>query len=135
MGFRIVCSFKSDIPKIVDLLKRSSTLKVFYEKNYIKHPKPSGYRAYHLLIGVPVFLQGGTEYVKVEVQIRTIAMDMWASLEHKLCYHKNVSDEMRLELSRMSKTMKVIDEMMDQIIEKSRELIKEKSKVKTKRMF
>ncbi len=135
VGFRIVCSFKSDIPKIVDLLKRSSTLKVFYEKNYIKHPKPSGYRAYHLLIGVPVFLQGGTEYVKVEVQIRTIAMDMWASLEHKLCYHKNVSDEMRLELSRMSKTIKVIDEMMDQIIEKSRELIKEKSKVKTKRMF
>lgn len=127
-GFRIVCSFKSDIPKIVDLLKKSNTLKVFYEKNYIKHPKPSGYRAYHLLIGVPVFLQGGTEYVKVEVQIRTIAMDMWASLEHKLCYHKNVSNETRLELLRMSGTIKVIDEMMDGIIETSKELVKTKNK-------
>ena len=83
VGLRIVCSFMSDVYEIVDLIKNSKQFKIVEEKNYILNPKDSGYSSYHLNILVPIHLDNETEYVEAEIQIRTIAMDFWASLDHK----------------------------------------------------
>lgn len=85
-GIRIICSFTSDIYRIADMLRNQSDIKVFSVKDYIKNPKPSGYKSYHMLITVPIFLSDRIVDAKVEVQIRTVAMDFWASLEHKIHY-------------------------------------------------
>lgn len=85
-GVRLICSFTSDIYRMVDALKRQDDLKVLTVKDYIKTPKPNGYQSLHLLVEVPVFLSNGSRAMCVEIQIRTIAMDFWASLEHKLYY-------------------------------------------------
>ena len=85
-GVRIICSFTSDIYQIADVLERQEDVTVLYVKDYIKHPKPNGYKSYHMVISIPVFVSDGPVDVKVEIQIRTIAMDFWASLEHKIYY-------------------------------------------------
>ena len=85
-GIRIICSFTSDIYRIADMLRNQSDIKVFSVKDYIKNPKPSGYKSYHMLITVPIFLSDRIVDAKVEIQIRTVAMDFWASLEHKIHY-------------------------------------------------
>ena len=85
-GVRIICSFTSDIYQIADVLERQEDVTVLYVKDYIKHPKPNGYKSYHMVVSVPVYLTDGRRDVKVEVQIRTVAMDFWASLEHKIAY-------------------------------------------------
>ena len=133
-GIRIVCSFKSDVEQIISLLKSDTTIQIIEEKDYITHPKESGYKSYHLLVNVPIYLQNGIENIKVEVQIRTIAMDMWASLEHKLCYHKEVDTHTKLELRRLANVVSFIDNNMEEMIVKSRELValKKKQKVRVK---
>lgn len=85
-GIRIICSFTPDIYLIADMLSNHNDIKVLKIKDYIQYPKDSGYMSYHMLISVPVFLAGNMEDIKVEIQIRTIAMDFWASLEHKIYY-------------------------------------------------
>ncbi len=85
-GIRIVCSFTSDIYRIADMIGRQNDLTVVSLKDYIRHPKESGYKSYHMLVTVPVFLSDRVVDTKVEIQIRTIAMDFWASLEHKIYY-------------------------------------------------
>ena len=85
-GIRIICSFTSDIYRIADLLKKQSDVKVLKVKDYLKNPKPNGYMSYHMIVSVPVFLSKQVVETKVEIQIRTIAMDFWASLEHKIYY-------------------------------------------------
>lgn len=85
-GIRVICSFVGDIYDIADMLKRQDDIKLIEEKDYIKNPKPNGYRSLHLVVEVPIFFSDHAESVRVEVQIRTIAMDFWASLEHKLYY-------------------------------------------------
>ena len=85
-GIRVICSFTSDIYRIAEMLKNQSDVKVIAVKDYIKNPKPSGYKSYHLLVAVPIFLSDRTVDVKVEIQIRTVAMDFWATLEHKIHY-------------------------------------------------
>ena len=85
-GIRIICSFTSDIYRIADLIARQTDLKVLELTDYLAHPKPSGYRSYHMLVSVPVYLSDGVVDTKVEIQIRTIAQDFWASLEHKIYY-------------------------------------------------
>jgi putative GTP pyrophosphokinase len=85
-GVRIICSYIDDIYLIADLLTSQDDIEVIRRTDYIKNPKPNGYRSLHLIVTVPVFLSDRTELVKVEVQIRTIAMDFWASLEHELTY-------------------------------------------------
>ena len=85
-GVRIICSFTSDIYQIADVLERQEDVTVLYVKDYIKHPKPNGYKSYHMVVSVPVYLTDGRRDVKVEVQIRSVAMDFWASLEHKIAY-------------------------------------------------
>ena len=85
-GVRLICSFTSDIYRLAEMIGNQSDLKVLSIKDYIKNPKPSGYRSLHLIVQVPIFLQNEKKMVNVEVQFRTIAMDFWASLEHKIYY-------------------------------------------------
>ena len=99
-GIRIVCSFIPDIYRMVEMFEKSTDLKVIEIKDYIKNPKPTGYSSYHLIVLVPVNFSNGSVDVKIEIQIRTIAMDFWASLEHKIKYKyedevpKNISKEL-----------------------------------------
>jgi putative GTP pyrophosphokinase len=88
-GIRVICSFVGDIYDIAEMLTRQDDIKLIEEKDYIKNPKPNGYRSLHLVVEVPIFFSDHEELVRVEVQIRTIAMDFWASLEHKLYYKKS----------------------------------------------
>ena len=85
-GIRVVCSFTSDIYRLAEMIGRQNDLTVVSIKYYIKNPKESGYKSYHMLVTVPIFLSNGVVDTKVEIQIRTIAMDFWASLEHKIYY-------------------------------------------------
>jgi putative GTP pyrophosphokinase len=85
-GVRVICSFVSDVYRIVELLTSQSDITVLEVKDYIACPKPNGYRSLHVIVEVPVFLSDGPEPVRVEVQLRTMAMDFWASLEHKTYY-------------------------------------------------
>ncbi len=91
-GIRVICSFQEDIYRLADSFLRQDDVKLIEKKDYIKNPKPNGYRSLHLIVEVPIFLQKETRHMKAEVQFRTIAMDFWASLEHKLRYKKNISD-------------------------------------------
>ncbi len=91
-GIRIICSFVDDIYAVAELLTSQDDIRLIRIKDYIKQPKPNGYRSLHLLLGVPIFLSSGKKEVCVEVQIRTVAMDFWASTEHKIKYKKNVED-------------------------------------------
>lgn len=93
-GVRVICSYADDIYVIADALKQQDDIKLIDEKDYISNPKPNGYRSLHLIVSVPVFFSDKKKDVKVEVQIRTIAMDFWASLEHQLKYkHQAVNEE------------------------------------------
>jgi len=85
-GVRVICSFPEDIYMLADCLLSQSDITLIEKKDYIANPKPNGYRSLHLIVEVPIFLQNETRSMKVEVQLRTIAMDFWASLEHKLRY-------------------------------------------------
>ncbi|MEG0565382.1 MAG: GTP pyrophosphokinase family protein, partial [Hungatella sp.] len=85
-GIRVICSFTSDIYQIADMLSRQSDVTVLYVKDYIKNPKPNGYKSYHMVVTIPIYLSDGPVETKVEIQIRTVAMDFWASLEHKIYY-------------------------------------------------
>ncbi len=85
-GIRIVCSFTTDIYRLVEMIGKQNDLKVIAIKDYIQNPKPNGYRSFHMLVTVPIFLGDQVIDTKVEIQIRTIAMDFWASLEHKIYY-------------------------------------------------
>ena len=91
-GIRVVCAFIDDIYTIADLITRQDDITVIQVKDYIKNPKPNGYRSYHMIIEIPVFFSDSKKPIRVEVQIRTIAMDFWASLDHQLKYKKSFVD-------------------------------------------
>lgn len=116
-GLRITCSFISDIYKVSEMLEKQSDLKVLNVKDYIKNPKPNGYQSLHLLLEVPVFLSDRVEHVCVELQIRTIAMDFWASLEHKIFYkyNKSVPEWLLLELKIAADTANALDHQMERL--------------------
>ena len=99
-GVRVVCSFVDDIYRLADCLLQQDDITLIRRKDYIKNPKPSGYRSLHLIVRVPIFLENEKKMVKVEVQLRTIAMDFWASLEHKMRYKKNIQPELLEKLSK-----------------------------------
>lgn len=92
-GIRIICSFLDDIYEVADMLIRQDDVKVIAVKDYIQNPKPNGYRSYHMIIEIPVFFSDSKKPIRVEVQIRTIAMDFWASLDHQLKYKKSFIDD------------------------------------------
>ena len=85
-GIRVICSFPDDIYRLADLISKQDDIEVLGRKDYIKNPKPNGYRSLHLILGIPIFLSREKKFMRVEVQLRTIAMDFWASLEHKIHY-------------------------------------------------
>ena len=119
VGLRIVCSFLSDVYAIVKLLEDSDQITVHTKKDYISNPKDSGYSSYHLLVYVPVYLIDGVEMVEAEIQIRTVAMDFWASLEHKLSYKKDIPQDeeelLRRELLDCAQISADLDLRMEKI--------------------
>ncbi|HAG12287.1 MAG TPA: GTP pyrophosphokinase [Ruminococcus sp.] len=98
-GIRVVCSFIQDIYRLADCLLQQDDITLIAKKDYIRNPKPNGYRSLHLIVAVPIFLENEKRLVKVEVQLRTLAMDFWASLEHKLRYKKNLPENTLLSLA------------------------------------
>ena len=113
-GVRIICSFLDDIYEVAEMLVRQDDVNVIAVKDYIKNPKPNGYRSYHMIIEVPVFFSDSKKFMRVEVQIRTIAMDFWASLDHQLKYKKEFmdSDEISEELRQCADVIAQTDEKM-----------------------
>ena len=116
-GIRVVCSFLDDVYMLADAFKKQDDITVLREKDYIKNPKDNGYRSLHLIVSVPIFLQQEKRIMKVEVQLRTIAMDSWASLEHQLLYKKdNLFDEqMHAELNTCAELSAELDLRMDML--------------------
>ena len=115
-GVRVICSFVDDIYDIATMLVRQDDVKVLAIKDYIKNPKPNGYRSYHMIIEIPVFFSDKKQSVRVEVQIRTIAMDFWASVEHKIKYKKEIdgADEIINELKECADIISSTDaKLMD----------------------
>lgn len=121
---RITCSFVSDIYRISTMLQKQHDLKVLQIKDYIQNPKPNGYRSLHLLIEIPVFFSDRVEQVCVEVQIRTIAMDFWASLEHKIFYKfdKAVPERLLQDLKAAADTATALDHQMEQLMKEMQEI-------------
>ena len=113
-GIRIVCSFTSDIYKMAEMIGRQNDLTVVSVKDYIRHPKESGYKSYHMLVTVPIFLSDRIVDTKVEIQIRTMAMDFWASLEHKIYYkfEGNAPEYISRELRECSSIVSMLDDKM-----------------------
>lgn len=113
-GMRIVCSFENDIDTIVEILESFSDIKILKRKNYIENVKESGYRSYHLIVNVPINFLQEIIYVKVEIQVRSIGMHFWASLEHQLKYKtkNNLSPSNSRELIKYAKTIAKIDQSM-----------------------
>lgn len=118
-GVRVICSFPNDIYEIAESFLKQDDITLIEKKDYIQNPKPSGYRSLHLIVQVPIFLQNTKKLVTVEVQLRTIAMDFWASLEHKMRYKKNISpDQVKFlqdELSDCARQSAALDERMQNI--------------------
>lgn len=116
-GVRVTCSFVADIYKVHAMLCQQDDIHVVKMKDYIQHPKPNGYRSFHLIVEVPVFLADHTVQVPVEIQIRTIAMDTWASLEHKIFYkfEQDIPVELLHELKQAADTVKALDDKMEHI--------------------
>jgi Uncharacterized protein conserved in bacteria len=113
-GIRVICSFTSDIYRIADAIKQQSDVKVLKVKDYIMCPKENGYMSYHMIITVPIFLSNNMVNTKVEVQIRTIAMDFWASLEHKIYYkfEGNAPVDIRRDLKECADIISYLDKKM-----------------------
>ncbi|EOS24462.1 hypothetical protein C806_01973 [Lachnospiraceae bacterium 3-1] len=116
-GVRVICSFPDDIYRLARLFTSQDDIFLVREKDYIKSPKPNGYRSLHLILSVPIFLSDKKEYMKVELQFRTIAMDFWASLEHKLKYKKDVADadEIVRQLKVCADSIEELDYQMQEI--------------------
>lgn len=118
-GVRVICSFISDIYRIYEILKNQDDITIITVKDYIANPKANGYESLHLIVEIPIFLSDRTERVCVEVQIRTIAMDFWASLEHKIYYkfQKEVPSHLTAELKSAAEMIHFLDYKMKDIKE------------------
>ena len=114
-GVRVICSFPEDVKTLADALLKQDDIRLIERKDYIAHPKANGYRSLHLIVSVPIFLENEKRLMKVEIQLRTIAMDCWASLEHQLRYKKDFefTDAMASELSECARLSAELDERMD----------------------
>ena len=113
-GIRVICSFVDDIYQVAEMLVRQDDVRVLAVKDYIRYPKDNGYRSYHMIIEIPVFFSNEKKFMRVEVQIRTIAMDFWASLDHQLKYKKQMfaSSEISRELKECADIIAQTDEKM-----------------------
>lgn len=116
-GVRVICSFPEDVYTMANAFLAMDDIEVLQEKDYIKNPKPNGYRSLHLIVAIPVYLAGGKRMTKVEIQLRTIAMDFWASLEHQLRYKQDneFTEEMATELYACAQLSAALDLRMDKL--------------------
>jgi len=123
-GVRVICHYIEDIYQVASYLSMHDDIQIIKQKDYIKNPKPSGYRSLHLIVTVPVYLSTGKKTVPVEIQIRTIAMDFWASLEHQLHYktNSNVPESLSEELKQLAETINNTDLRMENIYHQINEL-------------
>lgn len=128
-GVRIICSFTSDIPVLAKMIAGQSDIEVISVKDYFKTPKENGYKSYHMVVSVPVFLSDRQTRTKVEIQIRTIAMDFWASLEHKIYYkfEGNAPHGIRAELKECADIVAYLDKKMLSINESVKEFAEKDS--------
>ena len=110
-GLRVICYFTEDIYSLVDTLKFQADLIVIRESDYIEYPKPNGYRSYHIIVGVPVYCLDGMEYFPVEIQFRTLSMDFWASMEHRVLYKtkRNDREQIAAELKEYAEALVAIE--------------------------
>lgn len=113
-GIRIICSFNQDIYQIADMIARQKDVTVLYVKDYIRKPKPNGYKSYHMVVTIPIYLTEGPVETKVEIQIRSVAMDFWASLEHKIAYkfEGNAPENLLKELKACADMVDMLDAKM-----------------------
>ncbi|MBP5221796.1 MAG: GTP pyrophosphokinase family protein [Lachnospiraceae bacterium] len=125
-GIRVICSFTSDIYRIADMIKHQKDIEVLTTKDYITYPKASGYKSYHMIVTVPVYLSDRIVDTKVEIQIRTVAMDFWASLEHKIHYkfEGEAPEHIRSELVECARMVSDLDARMLSLNEEILELSK-----------
>jgi len=123
-GIRVICGYGSDIYMIADMLLKQDDIRVILVKDYIENPKPNGYRSLHMVIEIPVFFSDRKQYMKVEVQIRTTAMDFWASLEHQLRYKTdgNVPEEFSNQLRECAEIIHDTDKRMQSLHDQMRNL-------------
>ena len=131
-GVRVICSFTSDIYRLAEMIGNQSDLKVLSIKDYIRNPKESGYKSYHMLVSVPIFLSDSVVDTKVEIQIRTIAMDFWASLEHKIYYkfEGNAPDYLEQELKACADMADMLDNKMFSLNQAITKIAEEQAKEK-----
>ena len=133
-GIRVICSFTSDIYRIAEMIRNQNDIKVISVKDYIISPKQSGYKSFHMIVSVPIYLSDSVVDTKVEIQIRTVAMDFWASLEHKVNYKldQDDSDEeiknIRRRLYDCAQMVSVLDDEMLALNEKMQDLIEKQEK-------
>lgn len=123
IGYRIICNFLSEVEEIVKLISLSKQIRIISRKDYITHPKNTGYISYHLIVEVPIYLSTGIEYIPAEIQIRTLAMNFWAALDHKIQYKfpsseipQDVADELyniSLNVRELDSKMLYLNEMMN----------------------
>lgn len=130
-GMRIVCAFVKDIYLLLEHFKQRSDIRVLEVKDYIEHPKPNGYQSLHIILAVPLVLLEGTRWMKVEIQMRTLAMDFWASMEHILFYKydKQVPAQVHVELKEASEAAYALDQKMLRI---QQEILSDKNSRRSK---
>lgn len=128
VGLRIVCSFLSDVKKIVEIIENSDQITVHDKEDYIANPKETGYSSYHLNVYVPVYLIDGVTMVAAEIQIRTLAMDFWAGLDHKITYKFNgvIPEEIKEEMQHCADDIRKLDQKMLKINNKMQEIKEDK---------
>jgi putative GTP pyrophosphokinase len=116
-GVRIICYFEEDIYSVVSMIKMQSDILVLIEKDYIQNPKANGYMSYHLIIGMPVYHTDGMEYYPVEIQLRTMAMDLWASMEHRICYkEEEIEPDKRKRFKDISSELRNMEQEIKEMV-------------------
>lgn len=122
-GVRVICGFLEDIYLLADCLIQQDDVRLIKMKDYIKNPKPNGYRSLHLIVEIPIFLADEKKYIKVEVQLRTIAMESWANLEHRLRYKKELDENILMETANELSECASISNLLDEKMQKIRDII------------
>jgi len=131
-GVRVICSFTSDIYRIADMISNQNDIKILSIKDYIKNPKESGYKSYHMLVSIPIYLSDRKVDAKVEIQIRTVAMDFWARLEHKIRYkfEADAPQHIKDELVECARMVSDLDARMLSLNDEIQALIQEQNEKK-----
>lgn len=124
-GVRVICAFQDDIYWLADCLTSQDDIRLIQKKDYIQTPKDNGYRSLHLIVEIPIFLCDEKKYVKVEVQLRTIAMESWANLEHRIYYKKNIPENLQEEITMKLKFCAEMSEQLDLEMQQIRNAVEE----------